>query len=76
MTGTAYLWGCISVKCHVDVDVRLKAGLLHERSPSMRLLMNGICIALSGFKLLSPNIVLSVLCVRAAAAKVQTWEGE
>ena len=39
--------------------------------PSMRMLMNSICIALSG--LLSPNIVLSVINVSAAAA-VLSWK--
>jgi hypothetical protein len=39
--------------------------------PSMRMLMNRICIALSG--LLRPNIVLRVISVRAAAA-VLSWK--
>jgi hypothetical protein len=39
--------------------------------PSMRMLMNRICIAFSG--LLSPNIVLSVINVSAAAA-VLSWK--
>ena len=50
----------------------------HERAPeregdipSMRMLMNRICIALSG--LLSPNIVLRVISVSAAAA-VLSWK--
>lgn len=39
--------------------------------PSMRILMNKICIALSG--LLSPSIVLRVISVSAAAA-VLSWK--
>jgi hypothetical protein len=39
--------------------------------PSMRMLMNKICIGLSG--LLSPNIVLSVINMSAAAA-VLSWK--
>lgn len=39
--------------------------------PSMRMFMNRICIALRG--LLSPNIVLSVINVSAAAA-VLSWK--
>jgi hypothetical protein len=39
--------------------------------PSMRMLMNRICIAFRG--LLSPNIVLSVINVSAAAA-VLSWK--
>lgn len=38
--------------------------------PSIRILINKICIAFSG--LLSPNIVLSVISVNAAAA-VLNW---
>ena len=48
----------------------MSAGLVRELSPSIRMLMNRICIALSG--LLSPNIVLSVMSVSAAAA-VLSW---
>ena len=62
--------GGISVEFHVSANNRLKVGLVRERSPSMRMLMNRICIALSG--LLSPNIVLSVISVSAAAA-VLSW---
>jgi hypothetical protein len=40
-------------------------------APSMRMLMNRICIALSGF--VSPNIVLKVINVSAAAA-VLSWK--
>jgi hypothetical protein len=39
--------------------------------PSIRILMNRICIAFKG--LLSPNIVLSVISVNAAAA-VLNWK--
>lgn len=39
--------------------------------PSMRMLINRICMAFSG--LLSPNIVLSVINVSAAAA-VLSWK--
>lgn len=39
--------------------------------PSMRILMNNICMALSG--LVSPNIVLKVINVSAAAA-VLSWK--
>jgi hypothetical protein len=59
------------VKCHFSTNVRLKAELVREHSPSMRMLMNRICIALSG--LLSPNIVLNVMSVSAAAA-VLSWK--
>jgi len=40
-------------------------------APSMRMLMNSICIALSGF--VSPNNVLRVINVSAAAA-VLSWK--
>ncbi len=50
----------------VSANVRLKAELVRERSPSMRMLMNRICIALSG--LLSPNTALSAISVSATAA--------
>ena len=40
-------------------------------APSMRMLMNRICIALSGFVI--PNIVLKVIKVSAAAA-VLSWK--
>ncbi len=41
-----------------------------KSSPSMRILINRICIAFNG--LLSPSIVLSVISVSAAAA-VLSW---
>ena len=49
----------------------VRQALLLHHSPSMRMLMNRICIALSG--LLSPNIVLNVISVSAAAA-VLSWK--
>jgi hypothetical protein len=58
-------------KCRFGTKVRLKAGLVREHSPSMRMLMNRICVTLSG--LLSPNIVLSVMSVSAAAAAL-SWK--
>jgi hypothetical protein len=42
-----------------------------EGAPSMSILMNRICIELSGF--VSPNIVLKVINVSAAAA-VLSWK--
>src|SRR6266702_980363 len=63
--------GGISVEFHVSANNRLKVGLVRERSLSIKMLMQRIHIALSG--LLSPNIVLSVMTVSAAAA-VLSWK--
>lgn len=49
----------------------INSTLEREYSPSMSILMNRICIALSG--LLRPKSVLSVINVRAAAA-VLSWK--
>jgi len=44
---------------------------MEDNLPSIRMLMNRICMGLSG--LVSPNIVLSVINVSAAAA-VLSWK--
>lgn len=55
---------------HPNVSEKKGGWMKRDDVPSIRILMNNICIALSG--LLNPNIVLSVMSVRAAHA-VLSW---